>query len=110
MSLWRQPPNLIYETSAGVGTASSGGRFPRPRRSEKIAMLHSDVRARAEFRPIRAENSERVWRVRATFSSGKTIDIGEFNAEQAALEWIALKSAEWLELLKCERNLHRTGL
>jgi hypothetical protein len=77
---------------------------------EKIAMLHSDVRARAGFCPICIEGGERPWRVRASFPSGKTIDIGEFNAEAAALEWIALKSAEWLELLKCERNLHRTGL
>jgi hypothetical protein len=73
-------------------------------------MLHSDVRARAEFRPIHSEGGEHPWRVRATFPSGKTIDIGEFGAEQAALEWIALKSAEWLELLKCERNPHRVAL
>jgi hypothetical protein len=73
-------------------------------------MLHSDVRARAEFRPIRIEGGERPWRVRAAFPSGKTVDIGEFSAEAAALEWIALKSAEWLELLKCDRNQHRAGL
>jgi hypothetical protein len=73
-------------------------------------MLPSDVRARVEFRPVRCESGERPWRVRASFPSGKTADIGEFSAEAAALEWIALKSAEWLELLKCDRNLHRAGL
>ena len=73
-------------------------------------MLPSDVRAKVEFHPVRSEGGERPWRVRARFPSGKTADIGEFSAEAAAQEWIALKSAEWLELLKCERNLHRAGL
>ena len=73
-------------------------------------MLHSDVRAKAEFRPICIEGGERPWRVRASFPSGKTVDIGEFNAEASALEWIALKSTEWLELLKCDRNSHRGGV
>jgi hypothetical protein len=72
-------------------------------------MLQSDIKARAEFQPVRAAG-DRQWRVQATFPSGKTIEIGAFDGEQAAREWIALKSAEWLALFRCPRNLPHAGL
>ena len=52
-------------------------------------MLRNDVRARAEFRPVRIEGGERPWRVRASFPSGKMVDIGEFGAEAACFVDIA---------------------
>jgi hypothetical protein len=70
-------------------------------------MVQSDLKIRAQFQPINVEANEHKWRVRAAFASGTLVDLGEFDTQDAALEWIALKSAEWLELVRCERNLPR---
>lgn len=68
-------------------------------------MLQIDLDAKPAFQPIRTKDGLADWRVRATFPSGKRIVLGAFCSEAEALEWIALKSAEWGRLRQCERRL-----
>jgi hypothetical protein len=71
--------------------------------------LPSDVKDIAEFEPVYAGESPHGWRVRARLPSGARTDLGAFETREDALEWIALKSAEWLALARCERNRSYAG-
>jgi hypothetical protein len=67
---------------------------------------NTDSGPKAKFEPVRLR-VEPHWYVRVTFPSGQQKYIGGFETEAAAQEWIALKSAEWLQLKSCEQKLNR---
>jgi hypothetical protein len=70
-------------------------------------MLQTETKPKVEFEPIVAQSGEN-WAVRATLPSGKKVDLGCFNNEGEAREWIARKSSAWLTLKGCEGGRYDT--
>jgi hypothetical protein len=69
----------------------------------------ADVAPRAElspkavFEPVHG-NDPAEWNVRVTLSCGKQKNIGSFDSENTAREWIVCKSLAWLKLMGCDGN------
>ncbi len=59
-----------------------------------------DVKHKVEFEPVVAKTGG--WCVRALLPNGKELNLGGFNSEPEAIEWIARKSLAWLKLKGCE--------
>ena len=60
-----------------------------------------DVKLKVEFEPVKIKTGA-GWCVHVVLPNGKELDIGGFNNEGEAREWIARKSAIWLKLKGCE--------
>ena len=69
---------------------------------EEAVMLDVGVKPKVEFTPVEKKRQE--WVVRAVLPTGKELQIGAFNCEAEAREWIERKSAFWLSLKGCERG------
>jgi hypothetical protein len=55
------------------------------------------------FQAIELHGAEPGWYVRVTLPHGETIDINNFNSENAAIEWIASKGSHWLRKYRAGR-------
>lgn len=66
----------------------------------------SDVKPYVAFEAVQLKERGE-WRIQVTLPSGEQKQLGSFNTEAEAKEWIAVKSAAWLKLKQCEaaRNL-----
>ncbi len=63
----------------------------------------TDAKPKVIFEPVELK-AEPSWYVRVAFPGGQQTYVGGFISQAAAEEWIALKSAEWLELMECEQK------
>jgi plasmid replication initiation protein len=63
----------------------------------------TEIKAHVEFEPVETKTGAE-WQVRATLPSGKQLNLGSFDTEAEAREWIARKSSAWLQLKACEAS------
>ena len=61
-----------------------------------------DLKTKVEFAPVKKAGSG--WCVRVVLPNGKELDLGGFDTEFEAREWIVRKSAAWLKLKGCESS------